>query len=252
MRALVARQRLDVPGDLGQPLAVDQHRVDVLAEVVDPQRPRESGRPVGGQHVVGPGDVVADRRRRQRPAEHGAGVADAVEQRDSVLDQQLEVLGGDGVGHGQGLVGPVAHDRVATLGQRGLEVLAPGRGRHQLGHGVGHRVGHALVPGDQPGQPVGTVLGLEDHVDRRVLGRDGAVGHDHDLRRAGERRGHADQPLPRHLALGLGHPGRAGADDHVHRADRLGAVGEGADGRRPADPIDLVDPRQGGRGEDAR
>ena len=166
-QALVGGERHDVRRHLGQALVVDGHDVDVLAEVVDPQGPREPGRAVGGQHVVGAGQVVADGRRRQRAAEHRAGVADQRQQRLGVVHEQLEVLGGDGVGHGHGLLGVVAHHRVPALGQRGLEVLASGRRGHEPGHRVGHGVGHRLVPRDQPGQPVGAVLGLEDDVDGR-------------------------------------------------------------------------------------
>ena len=55
---------------------------------------------------------------------------------------------------------------------------------------------------------------------------------------------------PGDLALGLGHVPVAGADDHVDRLDRLGAVGHGRDGLGPAHPVDLVDTghRGGGQG----
>ena len=67
----------------------------------------------------------------------------------------------------------------------------------------------------------------------------------------GEGRRHADQALARHLALGLGDPGAAGADDDVDGPDRLGAVRQRGDGRRPADPVHLVGAGQVGGGQDA-
>ena len=114
---------------------------------------------------------------------------------------------------------------------------------------VDHRVGHRLVPGDQPGQAVGAVLGLQDHVDRDEVGVDRGVGDHHDLRRPGERRRHADPALAGHLALGHRHVHVARADDHVDRADRLGAVGHRGDGLRAADPVHLVDAGDGGGGQ---
>ena len=41
-------------------------------------------------------------------------------------------------------------------------------------------VGECVVPGDEPCEPVGTVLGLQNHIDGSEIGRIGAVGdHDH-------------------------------------------------------------------------
>jgi len=113
-----------------------------------------------------------------------------------------------------------------------------------------HRFGDRVVPRDQPGQPVGAVLGLQDHVDGGPRGGGRRVGDHHDLRGAGERAGHADQTRRRHLPLGLGDPGAARAHDHVDRADGLRAVGQCPDGGRPADPVHLVDAGDGRRGQD--
>ena len=124
-----------------------------------------------------------------------------------------------------------------------------GRGRH-LGGQLGlDRVGHGLVPGDEPGPAAGAVLGLEDDVDRGQ-GRVGrAVGDDDDLGGPGEGGGDPDPPLPRDLALGLGHVDVAGPDDDVDGGDRLRAVGQGGDGLGPADAVDLGDAGDGGGGQ---
>ena len=79
--------------------AVDGDDVHLLHEVVDGEGAAEAGRAERGQHVARSGDVVADRRRGQRPAEHGAGVAHQRHQRLGVGRHELQVLGGDEVGH---------------------------------------------------------------------------------------------------------------------------------------------------------
>ena len=102
----------------------------------------------------------------------------------------------------------------------------------------------AGVPGHQPGQPVGPVLGLHDQVDGGEGRRRVRAGDHHDLGGPGEGRRHADDA--RHLALGLGHVGVARAGDDVDRGHAARPVGHGGDGLGPADPVDLVDPGDGG------
>ncbi len=52
---------------------------------------------IGREHVVDPRHVVAERRRRPRPEEHRARVADAGQERLGIRGQQFEVLGCDRV-----------------------------------------------------------------------------------------------------------------------------------------------------------
>src|SRR5437899_1016306 len=68
--------------------------------------------------MVRSGDVVADRCRRPRPAEHGAGVAHEWQQRLGLGGHELEMLRGDGVGDGHRLLRRVAHHGVATFPPR--------------------------------------------------------------------------------------------------------------------------------------
>ena len=103
----------------------------------------------------------------------------------------------------------------------------------------GHPVGHRFRPGEQPGQSVRSVLGLHHQIDGGQLGRRLRAGDHHHLGGPGERRGHTHGAG--YLALGLGHVTVARTDDHVHRRDRLGAVGHGRDGLGPTHPVDLVD-----------
>ena len=68
-----------------------------------------------------------------------------------------------------------------------------------------------------------------------------AVGDDHDLGRTRER---LDADRARDLALGEGDVAVPGADDHVDRADGLGAVRERGDRLRATDPVHLGDADQ--------
>ena len=197
--------------------------------------------------MVGSRGVVAHRRRRPRPAEHRAGVAHPRHQRLGVGHDQLEVLGGDLVDHLEGLLDARAQHAVAGVAQGRLYLVAavgPGCEPGDLGL---HRRGGGLVPGDQPGQPVGAVLGLQDHVGRRERGVRAGVGHHHDLRGARERGGDAHHAG--HLPLGQRHVDVARSHDHVHGTDRLGAVGQGGDSLGPAHRMDLVHTHRSRRGQ---
>src|SRR5206468_8431554 len=99
---------------------VEADDVEVLAEVGHPQRRGEPGRAGGGQHMVDAGNVVTDGGGGEVAAEDGAGVADQRDEGGRVGVHQLEVLGGDDVGHVHGLLGPVDEDDGAAAAQRGL------------------------------------------------------------------------------------------------------------------------------------
>ena len=216
------------------------HDVDVLAEVVGPQRRGEARRAIGGQDVVGPGDVVAQAGRRPVADEDGTGVLHVLQHGVALFvgHHELQVLGRDGVGDRQSLVGAIHQAGDAGGGQCALQV-GPAARRLDDGADFGddpfEEVG---VPGHQPGQAVGPVLGLDDDVD----GGEGRVGRragDHDdLGRPGE--GGRDAHDTRDLSLGLGHVGVAGAGDDVDGRDGGGAVGQGGDRLRPTHAVDLV------------
>ena len=93
-----------------------------LEEVEHRQAGGEAGGAPGRQHVVRPGDVVAQRLRAPGAEEGRAGVADAGEQRLRVGGHDLQVLGRQPVGQRRRLV-PVAHQddgavRAASLRRR--------------------------------------------------------------------------------------------------------------------------------------
>ena len=88
----------------GQPVPVDADDVDVLAKVVDPQGAAEASGPGRRQHVVGAGDVVADAGGGPRAEKHRTGAADQRDEGFGIVVEQLEMLGGDDVGDGHGLL----------------------------------------------------------------------------------------------------------------------------------------------------
>jgi hypothetical protein len=90
------------------------------------------------------------------------------------------------------------------------------------------------------------VLGLRDEIGRDHGGIRRVVGHDDELRGPGQR---LDAHDPGDLALGGGDVPVAGTDDDVDGPDRLGAVREGGDRLRTADPVHLVHTDEGGGGQ---
>ena len=58
----------------------------------------ESRRSRGRQHVIGAGDVIADRFRRMRADKNRAGIADAAGKLFGIAGDDFQMFGGDGVG----------------------------------------------------------------------------------------------------------------------------------------------------------
>ena len=81
------------------------------------------------------------------------------------------------------------------------------------------------------------MFGLAQQVGGDQLGVTGLVGDDEDLRRSGEL---IDADRPEHLPLRLVDEGIARPDDLVDGRHALGAVSQGGDGLRAADPEDAV------------
>ena len=240
-------QRDHMRGQTLEPGLVDTHDVHALEEVAHSQRAREAGRAVGGENVVGPRGVVAQRSGCPRPAEDGSGIADHPYESLGVGDHQLQVLGGDGVEHLEGLLGARAQHAVPGAAHRRLDLGPPvGAGGEPCDLSL-HRIGGGGVPRHQPRQPVGAVLGLQDQVGRGERGVGAGVGHHHHLRgaREGGRHPHYTGDLP----LSQRDVGVARSGDHVHRGNRLGSVGQRGDGLRPAHGMDLGNPRGGGRSQ---
>ena len=114
------------------------------------------------------------------------------------------------------------------------------------GHGVAREL---LRIGDQDRRRRRAVLGLAEQVGGAHLAVDAVVGDDQRLGRTGQQ---VDADPAEQLALGLRHVGVAGADDHVDRADRLGAQRHGGDRLHAAEHVDLVGAAEMHGGDDRR
>ena len=198
----------------------------------------------GGQHVVGAGDVVAERRgRRRRPTNRQPAPRTAAGQRLGLLADQLEVLGRDlarrarsaprGVARRDHLelgVAPRSAARRPAARPRPTTASSSSRvGRDQPRAGCPSPCSawasrsSAISSGSAP-PPAATTTSS--------LGPGDAV----------------DAHLPDHLALGLLHVGVARARrSRRRRAHRLGAVGQRGDRLGAAHPVDLGRPRRARR-----
>ena len=93
------------------------------------------------------------------------------------------------------------------------------------------------------------MLGLAQQVGGADFAVDAVVGDHQRLGRAGQQ---VDADAAEQLALGLRHIGVAGADDHVHRRDRLGAERHRGDRLHAAQHVDFVGAAEMHGGDDRR
>ena len=150
--------------------------------------------------MVGAGGVVAEGDRRPGPDEHRPGVADPGGQLARVGDQQLQVLGGERLGHPEhGRPVVAEHDR-GLAGEGGLDPVAVGGGRHLLGELGLDRLPQVGVVGDQQAGGQRVVLGLGDQVDGDQRGS--AVASASTATSVGPANRRSDPPG--HLPLGQG------------------------------------------------
>ena len=116
-------------------------------------------------------------------------------------------------------------------------------------HRFAYRTPKGAVGGDQQRLGAFVMFRLAQQVERdpfRVIIR---IGDDQNLGRAGD---HVDAHLAEDPALGRRDKGVAGAGNLVHRGDGVGAIGQGRDGLRTADPVNLIDTGGPGGGEHKR
>ena len=116
-------------GGRGQSLAVVVDDVDAAKERLHREPTAVPRGATGREHVVGPGEVVAEGDRRVGADEDGSGVANASSALARVGGDDLEVLGSPLVDDLQPLVEVVDEHEGALLGQRGLDPLAVPGGR---------------------------------------------------------------------------------------------------------------------------
>ena len=132
-------------GDVGQRLLVVLDDVDAAQEGLHRQAAGVPRAAAGGQDVVGPGAVVAQRHRRPGADEDRPGVAHARRDLAGVAGLDLQVLGGVGVDDPQPRVDVVDQDD-AGLGavERRADPVGVLGGRdltgHELEDGVGERL----------------------------------------------------------------------------------------------------------------
>ena len=106
-----------------------------------------------------------------------------------------------------------------------------------------------LVGGDQHHRAVGAVLGLARRGRARSRGLEAVTPSATTTGSTLGRRQAIDPDAPADDALGLVDVCVAGARDHLHGSDRLGAVGERGNGLGPADCVDLIHLGDGAGGE---
>ena len=68
-----------------------------LQEIIDGQARAKARGPAGGQDMVGPGHIIANRFRRMAAKEYGPGMAHAVGQGLRLLNRKLDVFGRDSI-----------------------------------------------------------------------------------------------------------------------------------------------------------
>ncbi len=248
-QVLGTAERVDVRGGRGERGRRALHDVDAAQEGQHRQPAGVPGGAAGGQHVIRPGEVVAERHGGVRAHEDGAGVADPGRQGAGIVGLDLQVLRRPGVGDGESGV-EVVHEHAGGLAVQGLAHPFPVAGGCQpRGQRLLGAVGEAGVGGDQQARGQRVVFRLGDQVGGDEVRRGRVVRDDRHLGRAGLRVG-ADgaeqQPLGgRHVHI-------AGPGDDIGGRAVGGAVGEHGDRLRTARRVYLLHAEQGAGGEHGR
>ena len=157
------------------------------------------------------------------------------------------MLRGDAVGHRSRLGEGPGHDDLAVGLDGGPGDLLPLQGLELGLNFPGNGLGQFSGVGDQDGGGHLVVLRLAEQVGGHPGGVGISVGNHQHLGGAGD---HVDVHQSKHLPLGLGHIGVAGAHDLVHLGHRFRPVGQSGHRLRPAHFEDAGDPGQLGRRQD--
>ena len=228
-------------------VAADNRRP--LHKVEDAEPRGKTRAACGRQHVVGAGDVVADRFRRMASEKDRAGVADSRGERLRFVDRQFEVLGGDAVDE-RGRLVPIgdANQRAvcSPAGARGVGARQVLQIAVDLMRDGGDKT---AIVADQDRLRRIVVLGLREEVGGDPGGIVVGAGDDKDLRRPSD---HVDADAAKDPPLRGRDIGVARPDDLVDRGDRRGAVGERCHRLGTTDAVDLGDAGEASRGEDKR
>ena len=188
----------------------------------------------GGQDVVGPGDIIADRLGRVAAEEHRSGMADAVEQRLRIVAPRVRDARARG---GR----PAASPRRASATTM-IAPLASQRSRATAAGGERRRAARSTAAATASAKAASSVNRIDWLVgscsawlSRSAAIQSGSFAPSATTTISLGPGDHVDADHAVELALGLGDPGVAGAGDHVDRRDPPGAIGERGDRLRAAD-----------------
>ena len=198
----------------------------------------------GGQHVVGPGDVVAERRAGARADEDAARARHAIGQRLGLVADQLEVLGRELLGE------PQRARRRPARRHRQQRVGRPSAARRRAARRPRRPCPAGAASGEiSHERAVRAVLGLRQQVERDQLGS-ASLGRD--TTQLARPRHAVDADLAEHLALGLLRPTgcRARRSRRPAGTTPSRTPARRSPGRRP--PVDLVDSAERAGGQDHR
>ena len=174
--------------------------VDAAQERLHRQPRRVARGSAGRQHMVGAGQVVAERDRRVGPTKIAPALRTRGRNVGRVAGDDLEVLGAPRIDDVDALGEVVDQDERRLAGQRRLDPLAvPGRGHSRRERGI-DRVEQRLARRHEQARGELVVLGLRDQVGGEVVRIRAVVGKDPDLGRAGlgvDADDTAQQPLGR-------------------------------------------------------
>ena len=237
VQALVLGEDLDVPVHAAKGILRIGNDAALLDEGIHAQGREEPGRAVGRQDVVGSRVVIAQGLRRVAAQENGARVADFGHDLEGILRDDLQVLGGDGIGRLDELVQGLSHENIAVILDGLADDISPGKLFDEAVDLLRDPVRQGLVRREQDGAGHGVVLRLGQEVRRDVSGVRRVVCQDQDLTGSRDRvdAGHAEAGL-----FGQGDKNIAGAGDLVDAGNGLCAVGKGRDGLGPAHLVDLI------------
>ena len=161
-----------------------------------------------------------------------------------ILHQQLQVFRGEAIAQLGGRGQAVADHHQAPILNRLAGDLGPGVIR-QLGLQGGRQGRRQLLAGgEQNRRRQGVVFGLGQQIGGHQLRRGRVIGNHQHFAGASQR---IDRYAPINGLLGQGDVEVAGAGDHIHPRDGLGAVGQGCDRLGAPHPVQLAHPGQVGR-----
>ena len=194
---------------------VQRQQRGALHEIQHRQAGGEARRARGGQHMVGPGDVIAHRFGRVAAQEDRAGMAHLLQQRFRIGGGDLQMLGREAVGQRRGVVQLLHHDDAAIIVPAfRRDLLARQDRERRVRRPAATLSAKAGIVGDQDALRGGVMLGLAEQIGGDPVRIVGAIGDHQDFRRPGDG---IDADLAEHFALGGRDLGIAGADDLVHR-----------------------------------